>query len=335
MHSQTQRLLATIEVIQDPSLTFSLPYHEDSAPWKPWVWDSDVHGEFSPLNLAQQEGWLEVTDPEIALKHWQFSEQQGLAGEGILECDPSCIEDDDAKILQDEPSRKQRSDAYEQLLAWIEKHLSNLQATLVKCHSGYTWAFVVGKLSNGQWLALAPNVPNETPCYVTPMNTPRDPSDHRDRDIIVSDLPTTEQTEQFSDPQLDQILSSLGAIKIYGWYDGGYNHTHDYRLVLAQDTSKALAIEQLFRATGFLEVYSFEQFNLGEQLAGYGDDHGKRLGDRYQHFNQFLAEMLPTAQMYCFCFWDYEHIYLIDTPNKEVNRDCVGIVLRSQFTYNP
>jgi hypothetical protein len=330
MHIQTQRLLATIEVLQDPSLTFSLPYHEDSAPWQPWVWDSDVHGEFSPLNLAQQEGWLEITDPEIALKHWQFSEQTGLAGEGIYERD-----DDDAKILLDGPTRERRSDTYAQLLAWLEKHLTDLQATLVKCHSGYTWAFVVGKLASGQWLAFAPNVPNETPCYVTPMHTPRDPSDHRERDIIVSDLPTIEPTEQFSDPQLDQILSGLAPIKIYGWYDGGYNHTHDYHLVSAQGTAQSVAIDRLFRATGFLEVYSFEQFNLGEQLAGYGDDHGKRLGDRYQHFNRFLAEMLPTAQMYCFCFWDYEHIYLIDTHHEDANRDCVGVVLRSQFTYNP
>jgi hypothetical protein len=333
MHSQTQRILATLEVLQTPPINFSLPFHEN-VPLSPWFWEENVHGNFCPLMLAQQEGWLEITDPEIAFHQWQFSERHGLAASGIFESDPSCIEDDDANILLDEADRQRRTVSYEHLLDWVESHLSEVQSVLVKHNSDYTWSFIVGKLADGQWLAIAPTVPNETPCYVRSIAKSDQGSEH-ECNIVVSDIPAHLEPHSFSEPTFNRILSELPPIKIYGWYDGGYNITHDYHLVSAQGNSQQEAIEQLFLVAGFLKVYSFEQFHPGERTYGCDSETANATIERYRHFNDFLNTALPNAKLYCFCFWDYEHLYLIDQPPDVSNGDRVGVVLRSQFTYNP
>ena len=59
--------------------------------------------------------------------------------------------------------------------------------------------------------------------------------------------------------------------------------------------------------------------------------------DRYSNNNEqylinFLEKAFPELLLYRFCFWDYEHLYIIGNKGK---CDRVGISLHSQFTYNP
>ena len=83
MKPETERTLATLEVILEKSVSLSLPCHEDSADFQPYVWDASQQGEFTPLNLIKYEGWIKETDVEVALDSWIEIEQNGLASHNI------------------------------------------------------------------------------------------------------------------------------------------------------------------------------------------------------------------------------------------------------------
>jgi hypothetical protein len=54
--------------------------------------------------------------------------------------------------------------------------------------------------------------------------------------------------------------------------------------------------------------------------------------DRFERLNRFLKATFSDLRMYRFCFWDYEHLYFLDANQTH---DKAGIVMRSQFNYNP
>lgn len=68
MKPETEQTLATLEVILDKSLWFSLPYH-DGESLKPYVWNSEQQGVFSSLSLIRSEGWIQEIDIEEAVKN--------------------------------------------------------------------------------------------------------------------------------------------------------------------------------------------------------------------------------------------------------------------------
>ncbi|MEH2254448.1 hypothetical protein [Nostoc sp.] len=59
MHSETQRLLGTLEILCSNS----------------FVWETTTQGEFNIWNLMISEGFVNLTDIELAFKHWQKIEE--------------------------------------------------------------------------------------------------------------------------------------------------------------------------------------------------------------------------------------------------------------------
>jgi hypothetical protein len=321
MQPKIEQLLGTIEVFLEQRLSFGLPYHENSAMLKPYCWDISLSGSFSPLKLIRAENWIAQTDPEVAVQNWKWSEEIGLAAPGMLECDHLCEEDDEG-IKLDYAAKLARSVQYQDLLEYVSVHLKSLAAYTLSCSSYYSLSLIVGQLPDQRWICILPTVPQETPNFANKemkctLLEPTEPS-----------LRTISDVEAIIQRKLDDIKS----IQTYGWYDGGYNHVHTYRITHAADETSELAIETALVKAGLIEIYQFDQFDLGEQLCGYGSEEGRKVSERFQHFNQFLKQVFLDLQLYRFCFWDYEHLYFLNSQQFD---DKAGISLHSQFTYNP
>ena len=54
MNSETEQRLATLEVILEQELLFRPPYHDGDF-LKPYIWNSEQQGIFSPLSLIKAE----------------------------------------------------------------------------------------------------------------------------------------------------------------------------------------------------------------------------------------------------------------------------------------
>jgi hypothetical protein len=334
MNTQAIQHLATLEVLLEQRLSFRLPCHENSGSLDPWFWDSAITGTFTPLKLAQKQGWMQWTDPEVAVETWQCPEQ-GTASASILSNGQCAMEDDREKILLSSAERDRRCEAYEDLLGWFNQHLTQQRNFIMRCNSDYGWAAVVGQQPDGQWLAIAPSVPQETPCYVTDKSISVEDRRSEDRDLIVKAMPARPACQTPSDPELQTLLAQLPPIQIYGWYDGGYNHTHEYRLCVSQAASQEAAIAHLFQQSGFVEQYPFQALSPGDQLYGNGDEERAIAAQRFAHFDRFLSETFPEMQLYRFCLWDQEFLYFVSDEALYEGGDRVGFSLHSQFTYNP
>lgn len=129
--------------------------------------------------------------------------------------------------------------------------------------------------------------------------------------------------------KINKILEKLEPIKIYGYYNGGYCHIHDFQVICSLGNTKEDAINQALTASGLVEIYKFERFSKrasgGWGFSNYFDNHE-------QHLANFLHKAFSELLLYRFCFWDYEHFYLL---GEKGDRDFVGVALHSQFTYNP
>ena len=218
MELKTERLLSTLEILLEKE-SFLLPYHEGSVTVKPYVWDATTQGTFTPLRVIQSEGWITLTDPEVAVTNWQWSEHSGLAAKSILDTDPSCLSGDDTEnILLDDAVKSKRTEKYQALLELLKASIENLQAFTLSCIPGYSLSIIVGQITEQRWICLSPNVPQETPKYV--------------RDEIKCSVYTDVEThpkEEMSaiEIQIQAVLEKLSRIKVYGWYDGGYDRVHD------------------------------------------------------------------------------------------------------------
>lgn len=321
MQPKIEQLLGTIEVFLEQRLSFGLPYHEDSATLQPYSWDVSHSGSFSPLNLIRSENWIAQTDPEVAVQNWKWSEERGLAAPGMLECDHLC-EDDDESIKLDDDAKLARSVQYQDLLDYASVHLKNLVAYTLSASGYYSLSLIVGQLPDQHWICILPTVPQETPNFANQemKSTLIKPAEISSR--IISEVET----------QIQRMLDEVKSIQTYGWYEGGYNHVHTYKITHAVGETPDLSIENALVKAGLIEIYQFDQFSLGEQLSGYHSEEGKKIGERFQQLNQFLDQAYSDLRLYRFCFWDYEHLYFLDSQQPD---DKAGIALHSQFTYNP
>lgn len=331
MKPETEQTLATLEVILDKSLWFSLPYH-DGESLKPYVWNSEQQGVFSSLSLIRSEGWIQEIDIEEAVKNWQWSEQTGLAAQGILNDDPYCIKDDEAEILLDENTKITREKKYQRIFKLLLNKVSNLQAFKFNCNLDYSLSVIIGQVSNQQWIALSPTVPQETPSY---FNQEVIRTIYSGNQIICSSY--TEEKEHFKltdnlSLEIKKQIDELSSIKVYGWYDGGYNNVREYKIVLATGENKEVALQNILLESKLLEIYKFESFEIFDQLESYAGDEAEEVKAKYNLLHNFLHNNFSELLVYRFCFWDYEHLYIL---GEKGDRDRVGIALHSQFTYNP
>ena len=310
MELKTEQLLGTLEVLLEKEFRFRLPCHEDGATLKSYFWDATTQGTFTPLRVIQSEGWIKQTDLEVAVTNWQWSEHSGLAAKGTY-----LPHRDEQNILLDDATKLERTEKYQALLELLTSNLENLQAFILSCTSRYSLSIVVGQITEKRWICLSPTVPQETYGYFN----------NESKDSVEEILSAIEV-------QIQAALNELTKIQVYGWYGGGYENVHDYQIVYAVGNSRDQAIEWALAVAGLVEICKFERFEAREQRCAYSEQEDKELKERFQHLNQFLSQTFPELKLYRFCFWDYENLYIL---GKSATEDRVGIVIRSQFTYNP
>lgn len=83
MNLETEKILGTLEVFTETRLEFRLPDNEYSS-IVPFIWDVTQKGNFSLLNLGRDEGWINKTDIDVAVKSWQSLERRGYPPKHLL-----------------------------------------------------------------------------------------------------------------------------------------------------------------------------------------------------------------------------------------------------------
>lgn len=318
MNPETEQTLATLEVILEKPISYSLPCHEGGANFQPYIWDANIQSEFTPLNLIKHEGWIKETDPEVAVDSWIKLEQNSLVSDLIY-----LYHSDPANLLLDDKNKALRYNFYCDLLEVLIDELEELQSFNFTYNSNYSLFIISGIIPDTQsWICLSAKVPQETPEYIN--------------DLIycspyIQDYEVNLDNKKVSQAEIkiNKILEKLAPIKIYGYYDGGYRHIHEFRVTCSLGNTKENAINRALTASGLVEIYKLEKFSKrgrgGWGFRNYFDSHEQHLAD-------FLNKAFSELLLYRFCFWDYEHLYIL---GEKGDRDFVGIALHSQFTYNP
>lgn len=325
MKPETEQRLGTLEVLLEQEIRYSLPCHEDGAILKPYAWDATIKGQFTPLNLIKSEGWIRETDPEVAFANWLCIEQNGL-GIHVYGKDPR-------KMLLDEPSKNHRYQQYSNLLKLLTKKIKKLQAFSFSYNSHYSLSVVVGRVPDSQrWICLSSTVPQETPKFINELIHCSPYKEEKQSSLVAEKLSNLEKT-------INNMIKELGEIMIYGYYDGGYGHIHRHGIVLASGGSQEEAINNALLKSGLVEIYKVEKFMIqGNGGWGFSVDDRDFDQDNVTNLIKFLNTMFPKLLLYRFCFWDYEHLYILgetDDSQQDSSASCVGVAIHSQFTYNP
>jgi hypothetical protein len=71
MHPQTEQILGSLEILVESVPCITLSGHEGGGYMYPFVWETSQDGDFNAFNFSLSQGWLKLTDKDIALKSWQ------------------------------------------------------------------------------------------------------------------------------------------------------------------------------------------------------------------------------------------------------------------------
>ena len=76
---------------------------------------------------------------------------------------------------------------------------------------------------------------------------------------VYTDIETYPKEEMLSaiEVQIQAALEEISKIKIYGWYDGGYDRVHNYQIAYGVGNSRDQAIEQALAVAGLIEIVRF------------------------------------------------------------------------------
>ncbi|MEH1949843.1 MAG: hypothetical protein V7K77_23255 [Nostoc sp.] len=327
MKPETEQRLGTLEVLLEEEIRYSLPCHEDSATLKPYAWDGTIKGKFTPLNLIKSEGWMIETDLEVAFANWLWPEQNGLASSLIH------LYNKDPKKILDEHTKNHRYQQYSNLLKLLKKKIKKLQAFSFSYNSHYSLSVIVGRVPDSQrWICLSSTVPQETPKFINKLIHCSPYKEEKKSNLEAEKLSNIEKT-------INNMIKELGEIMIYGYYDGGYGHIHYHSIVLASGDSQEEAINNALLKSGLVEIYKLEKIMIqGDGGWGFSVDDRDFDKDNVINLIKFLNTMFPKLLLYRFCFWDYEHLYILGETNdsqQDSSASCVGVAIHSQFTYNP
>lgn len=323
MQPETEQILATLELLLENELLCLLPYNHASY-WQPFLWDSAETGEFNLLNLLQAEGWMHPTDPEVAVESWQQLEQRGTATED----DDYAPEWEERENILEPEAYQLRAEHYQALLNLLQTQLQELKAFKLSCSPEYACSILLGKTETGDWLCIAPTVPQETGnigevIVTVPWNNSELKSDVKD---------TTLAFKQ----EIDWILAAMKPIIIYGHYEGSYNRTYDHKIVCNVGNTAQIALQTTLHSSGLLEIGNFRDIypNSHDYIFKYysTEEEGEELYQRYQKLKRFLKNRLSQMVMYRLKVWNLEQIYLL---SHLANNDWVGLKLTSEFDYNP
>ena len=305
MNLQTEKLLATLEVIKNPSRIF--------------LFETASQGEFNLWNLMIHEGFVTPTDIELAFEQWQNIEEWGTPTDQThYEYAPPRSERKDESW--NDAIKSKRKQYYHQLQHIITQNLQNVQAynlsipksvpeTLQWKHPYFYIPIVVGSIDDNNWLCLAPTVPNQA-------------SYHDKKHKSIAQITCEEKSsETFQNiiAQIQPLLDNLTPISIYGYYYGGYNYTYQHHIAGAIVESKAKAIE--------LALQNAEMVVVEQLTVEYVNDNYNGL-----KFSQFMNECLNHRTVYRLSFWDIGYTYEVgQTPAG----DWIGVWTQSEFEYNP
>ncbi|MEH2211598.1 nuclease A inhibitor family protein [Nostoc sp.] len=316
MNFETVNILGTLEVLTEPHLEFRLPNNHYSY-LVPFLWDVTQKGDFNLLSLGRDEGWINATDIDIALKSWQSLELRGYLN---LDDDPDDYEDEDIMSHQ---LADERAKIYHIFAEIIQNNLSNIEILKFSKSPDYSFFVILGKTPENNWFCFSQSVARETKI---------------EDEIKYSILPDLTIEQSFDDNVLklrdnfQKILNQLQPISIYGYYGGGYDYSFNHCLVQSIAHTKEKALLLALHQAGMLDIARFHEFNLEGFSWIFEKDEIAELYPRYQKINKFLTQNLTDLRTIRCSFWNRESIYVIGQTNAG---DITGIYIESDFDYNP
>lgn len=303
MKPETKRQLGTLEVLcKNPSHAF--------------FWETEKLREFSLLNFMRQQGFIKLTDLEVAVENWHETELRGTAGSK----DYYAEEAEYIKKNLDDATKAFRSEKYRLLLQTIASNLEEIKAFNISdrylkysvrtSRPHYDFCVVIGKTKNKDWLCLSPTVPNQVFYYRYKYHPHPEPE-------------STESLGENTKNLLSQILvliSELTPFEMYGYYDGGYDYTYNHQIFCKAATNKELAFERALSRAGMLKMSRIEDMDNDDKL------------NFYSRLNQFLNSKLDPLHAYELAFWDLGYVYKIGQNSVG---DWLGVRSFFEFDYNP
>ena len=314
MNLETEKILGTLEVFTEPRLEFRLPDNEYSS-IVPFIWDVTQKGNFSLLNLGRDEGWINKTDIDVAVKSWQSLERRGY-----LNSDD--YPDDYEDILSPE-SADEREKVYQALTAVIQKNLHSIEALKFSRIPVYSFFVILGKNQNDNWFCISPTVARETKL------------EGEIKRSLISEFPEQEFLDRETlslKYEVQTVLEQLQPVSIYGYYGGGYDYTFNHYLVQAIATTKEKALEIALRQAGMLETAKFIEFSIENFAWRFERNEIMDLSLRYQKLNEFLKQNISDLRLIRCSFWNRDCIYVI---GEIKSGDLAGVYIESDFHYNP
>ncbi|GGA06795.1 nuclease A inhibitor family protein [Okeania sp. KiyG1] len=303
MKLETEKLLGTLELFVR----------------NPFFWETEKWGKFNVWNLMRSEGFVNLTDVDLVIAHWQDVEHWGTPTNQIddFEYAPLRDEQDDDWNPEIEKFRVER---YQQLLKLLKAELSDFQGFRIGInkesddyfeweHPNFYFHILIGKTKDGDWFCFSPTVPDEV-------------SDRRLQRLQTGSTETHPLNQKTLDlqSQIDAILSELSPMTIYGYYGGGYAYTYEHQIVYATTGSKILAVEKALHAAKMLKV---EDSTLDFSCSECGDS---------RKLCQFFINHLGGPKIYSLSFWDIGYIYEVaETPTG----DWLGLRRILEFEFNP
>ncbi|WP_448266027.1 nuclease A inhibitor family protein [Nostoc sp. DSM 114159] len=316
MNFETEKILATLEILTEQYLNFHLPNNENSC-LEPFVWDVTQKGDFSLLNLGYDRGWITLTDIDVAVKSWQALERRGYLNP---DDDTSDYEDED--IISSELA-DERAKIYQTLADTIQKNIYNIEVFKFSQIPAYSFYVVLGQNQENNWFCFSQTVARETRLEgeIKCSNVPD----------LTMQLSLDSNTAKLKD-EFQQIINQLQPISIYGYYGGGYDYRFNHYLVTGIANSKEKALLIALHQAGMLDIARFHEFSPEALSWRWDKDEMVNFYPRYQKINQFLTQNLSDLRMIRCSFWNRECIYVIGQTNAG---DVTGIYIESDFDYNP
>lgn len=310
MNIETEKLLGTLEVLVI----------------NPFFWESEKLGNFNVWNLMISEGFVNLTDVDLAIAHWQDVESWGTPTNQVedeYKYAPLRSERDD---LWNVEIAKFRVGCYQQLLKTLKANLSNLQAFRLSIyreknddfewtHPNFCFHILIGKTTDGDWFCFSPTVPNQVSDVAAARLRQRR---RQPLNIESTEANPSNPNTLLLQSQIDSILSQLPPITLYGYYYGGYNETYEHQIVYSTADSKVLAVENVLQAAKMLKV---ENTNIEFTSNEYN-----------RKLSQFFNTKLCEPKIYTLSFWDIGYTYQVGETSTG---DFLGVRKMLEFEYNP
>lgn len=313
IHPNTEQIFATLELLVD-RLPFDLPCHEDGGYVYPFIWNSNIQGEFNTFNLCRLNNWIKLTDMALVIKQWQGLTYTKAFSESIL---------NDAQI-----------EAWQDGIRSLEQSincLNNLQAYDFQFPNDVSPnGIILGQTDDGHWLGitstvyLASNIPKAT------------------LDFTQNFQPTLniEADRSHLSHQIAETISSLQSFDLSGDFGGGYPYSYSHKMVYGIGKTRELAWESTLQASRMLErgklngIYQ-KNDDLVDRYCDYGEEKINDVFGRYVNIAKLFRQELTNPIVYRISSWNSENIYIAGEIKNNSQGNLVGMYIKSNFVYNP